>query len=45
MVFPTKNEQFCNVMGTLNGTIGLIIFILSYYFFGRHHGTKKESWG
>ena len=29
----------------LNGTIGLIIFILSYYFFGRHHGTKKESWG
>ena len=29
----------------LNGTIGLIIFILSYYFFGRKKKKKKESWG
>ena len=28
-----------------NGTIGIAIFLLSYHFFGRHHGSKTESWG
>jgi hypothetical protein len=28
-----------------NGTIGIAIFLLSYHFFGRRHGSKTESWG
>ena len=43
--FPQRMNNSVMLWAALNGTIGLIIFILSYYFFGRHHGTKKESWG
>jgi hypothetical protein len=43
--FPQRMNNSVMLWAALNGTIGLIIFISSYYFFGRHHGTKKESWG
>ncbi len=43
--FPQRMNNSVMLWAALNGTIGLIIFILSYYFFGRHHGAKKESWG
>ncbi len=43
--FPQRMNNSVMLWAALNGTIGLLIFILSYYFFGRHHGTKKESWG
>ena len=43
--FPQRMNNSVMLWAALNGTIGLIIFILSYYFFGRHHGTQKESWG
>ena len=43
--FPQRMNNSVMLWAALNGTIGLIIFVLSYYFFGRHHGTKKESWG
>ena len=43
--FPQRMNNSVMLWAALNGTIGLIIFILSYYLFGRHHGTQKESWG
>ena len=43
--FPQRMNNSVMLWAALNGTIGLIIFILSYYFFGRHHGTQKMSWG
>ena len=43
--FPQRMNNSVMLWAALNGTIGLIIFFLSYYLFGRHHGTKKESWG
>ena len=43
--FPQRMNNSVMLWAALNGTIGLIIFILSYYFFGRHHGTQTESWG
>ena len=43
--FPQRMNNSVMLWAALNGTIGLIIFILSYYFFGRYHGTQKESWG
>jgi hypothetical protein len=43
--FPQRMNNSVMLWAALNGTIGLIIFILSYHFFGRHHGTQKESWG
>ena len=43
--FPQRMNNSVMLWAALNGTIGLIIFVLSYYFFGRHHGTQKESWG
>ena len=43
--FPQRMNNSVMLWAALNGTIGLTIFILSYYFFGRHHGIQKESWG
>ena len=43
--FPQRMNNSVMLWAALNGTIGLIIFISSYYFFGRHNGTQKESWG
>jgi hypothetical protein len=43
--FPQRMNNSVMLWAALNGTIGLIIFISSYYFFGRHHGSQKESWG
>ena len=43
--FPQRMNNSVMLWAALNGTIGLIIFVISYYFFGRHHGTQKESWG
>ena len=43
--FPQRMNNSVMLWAALNGTIGLIIFVLSYNLFGRYHGTKKESWG
>ena len=43
--FPQRMNNSVMLWAALNGTIGLFIFILSYNFFGRYHGTQKESWG
>ena len=43
--FPQRMNNSVMLWAALNGTLGLIIFFLSYYFFGRHHGTSQDSWG
>ena len=43
--FPQRMNNSVMLWAALNGTLGLIIFFLSYYFFGRHHGTNHDSWG
>ena len=43
--FPQRMNNSVMLWGALNGTIGIIIFLLSFYFFGKHHGVKKKSWG
>ena len=43
--FPQRMNNSVMLWAAFNGAIGLIIFVLSYYLFGRYHGTKKESWG
>ena len=43
--FPQRMNNSVMLWAALNGSIGLIIFILSYYFFGRHEGVQTSSWG
>ena len=43
--FPQRMNNSVMLWAGLNGTIGLIIFTLSYYFFGKNHGTNTNSWG
>ena len=43
--FPQRMNNSVMLWGALNGTIGIIIFLLSFYFFGKHHGVKKKSCG
>ena len=43
--FPQRMNNSVMLWAALNGTIGIVIFLLSFYFFGKHHGVKKESWG
>ena len=43
--FPQRMNNSVMLWAALNGSIGLIIFILSYYFFGRHEGIQTSSWG
>ena len=43
--FPQRMNNSVMLWATLNGIVGFIIFLMSYYFFGRNHGIKKESWG
>ena len=43
--FPQRMNNSVMLWAAFNGTIGIAIFLLSYHFFGRHHGSKTESWG
>jgi len=43
--FPQRMNNSVMLWAALNGTIGIVIFLLSFYFFGKHHGVKKKSWG
>jgi len=43
--FPQRMNNSVMLWAALNGAIGIIIFLLSFYFFGKHHGVKKKSWG
>tara|TARA_B100000965_G_scaffold366232_1_gene351281 strand:- start:78 stop:1910 length:1833 start_codon:yes stop_codon:yes gene_type:complete len=43
--FPQRMNNPVMLWALLNGTIGLILFFLSYHLFGKNHGVKKSSWG
>ncbi|MAR94754.1 MAG: alpha/beta hydrolase [Gammaproteobacteria bacterium] len=43
--FPQRMNNSVMLWAALNGSIGLMIFFISFYLFGRHHGVKKDSWG
>jgi hypothetical protein len=43
--FPQRMNNSVMLWAVFNGTVGFILFFLSYYFFGRNHGANKESWG
>ena len=43
--FPQRMNNSVMLWAAFNGTIGIAIFLLSYHFFGRRHGSKIESWG
>ena len=43
--FPQRMNNSVMLWAAFNGSIGLVIFFISYYFFGRHHGVNKNSWG
>ena len=43
--FPQRMNNSVMLWAVLNGSIGFILFFLTYYFFGRKHGVKPDSWG
>ena len=43
--FPQRMNNPVMLWALLNGTIGFILFFLSYHLFGKNHGVKKSSWG
>ena len=43
--FPQRMNNPVMLWALLNGTVGFILFFLSYQLFGKNHGVKKASWG
>ena len=43
--FPQRMNNSVMLWALLNGTVGFLLFFLSYYFFGKKHGVSMESWG
>ena len=43
--FPQRMNNAVMLWALLNGSLGYLLFFLSYRFFGRHHGVKPEMWG
>ena len=43
--FPQRMNNSVMLWAFFNGTLGLILFFLSYYMFGKKHGVKQNSWG
>ena len=43
--FPQRMNNSVMLWALLNGTLGLILFFLSYYMFGKKHRAKQNSWG
>ncbi len=43
--FPQRMNNSVMLWAAFNGTIGIIIFILSFHLFGKHHGVNTNSWG
>ena len=43
--FPQRMNNSVMLWAAFNGTIGIIIFLLSFHFFGKHHGINTKSWG
>ena len=43
--YPQRMNNSVMLWATFNGIIGLILFTLSYQFFGKKHGVSSKSWG
>ena len=43
--FPQRMNNAVMLWAVLNGTVGFLVFYLSYRFFGRQHGIRPELWG
>jgi hypothetical protein len=43
--FPQRMNNAVMLWAVLNGSIGFLIFWLSYRFFGKKHGVVPEMWG
>ena len=43
--FPQRMNNSVMLWAAFNGIIGLLLFFLSYNFFGKKHGVSKNSWG
>ena len=43
--FPQRMNNSVMLWAALNGIIGIIIFLLSFHLFGKHHGVNAKSWG
>ena len=43
--FPQRMNNSVMLWAGFNGTVGLLIFFLTYYFFGRKNGVDTKAWG
>jgi acetyl esterase/lipase len=43
--FPQRMNNAVMMWAVLNGTVGFLMFWMSYRFHGRHHGVRPEMWG
>ena len=43
--FPQRMNNAVLLWAVFNGLIGFLMFYLSYRFYGKKHGIKKEMWG
>ena len=43
--FPQRMNNSVMLWAVLNGSVGFILFFLSYFLFGKRHGVKISSWG
>ena len=43
--FPQRMNNAVMLWAILNGSLGFLLFWLSYRFFGRHHGVRPGMWG
>ena len=43
--FPQRMNNSVMLWAAFNGGVGIIIFYLSFYFFGKYHGVNSGSWG
>ena len=43
--FPQRMNNSVMLWAGFNGTVGLLIFFLTYYFFGRKNGADTKAWG
>lgn len=43
--FPQRMNNAVMLWAVLNGSIGFLLFFLSYRFYGKKHGVRREMWG
>ena len=43
--FPQRMNNGVMLWAVLNGSIGFLMFFLSYKFYGKKHGVLREMWG